>query len=187
MRINPIAYGIIVLAVFFGVILGFQAAGVWSVSGKVNSSGDAVQPSAADVETIKGWMTLEQVSTTYNVRLADLLAQFELPAGTPATTAIKDLESDVFSVTALRDWLLSRQNGSPVERTSIPSDMAASPKPDQVKPAETEPLTPTATVHAVPERTITGKPPSRNCWTGAYRKKRSKTLLVEICPQPPRS
>jgi hypothetical protein len=63
MRINPIVYGILVLTVFFGVILGFQAAGIWSISGKVDASGQAIQPSAADVNTIKGWMTCSSSSS----------------------------------------------------------------------------------------------------------------------------
>ena len=108
MRINPIIYGVFVLVVFFGIILGFQAAGIWSTSGKVTASGEQAQPSAADVNTIKGWMTLEQVSTTFNVPLADLLMQFDLPLDTPPETALKDLESDTFDVTALRDWLQSQ-------------------------------------------------------------------------------
>ncbi len=40
MRINPIIYGVLVLVVFFGIILGFQAAGIWSISGKVTASGE---------------------------------------------------------------------------------------------------------------------------------------------------
>ncbi len=35
MRINPFIYGVFVLVVFMGTILGFQAAGIWSVSGKI--------------------------------------------------------------------------------------------------------------------------------------------------------
>ena len=60
MKIKPVVYGIVVITVFFGVILGFQAAGVWSTSGKVDSSGKSIQPSAADPSTIKGWMTFER-------------------------------------------------------------------------------------------------------------------------------
>jgi hypothetical protein len=108
MRIKPIIYGVFVLVVFFGIILGFQAAGIWSTSGKVTASGEQAQPFAADVNTIKGWMTLEQVSTTFNVPVADLLKQFDLPSDTLPTTALKDLESDTFDITALRDWLQSR-------------------------------------------------------------------------------
>ncbi len=108
MRLNPIVYGILVLFVFLGTILGFQAAGFWSVSGKLTAAGDTQQPSAVDVNTIKGWMTLEQITATYDVPLAEILRQFDLPADTPAATAIKDLESDLFSVTELRTWLLIR-------------------------------------------------------------------------------
>jgi hypothetical protein len=108
MKINPVIYGLIVLAVFLGVIVGFQQAGVWSTSGKVNSSGDRVQPSVEDVNSIKGWMTIEQVSTTFNVPVADILAAFDLPADTPATTALKDLESVAFDIPSLRAWLEER-------------------------------------------------------------------------------
>ncbi len=108
MRINPFVYGAIVLAVFLGVIFGFQGAGVWSTSGKADSSGKAIQPSAADVNSIKGWMTLEQVSATFGVSPAEILSAFNLPADTPASTALKDLESDTFDIPALRTWLKNR-------------------------------------------------------------------------------
>ena len=62
MRIKPYLFGILVLVIFLGTILAFQAAGIWSISGKTTASGEAVQPSADDVNTIKGWMTLEQIS-----------------------------------------------------------------------------------------------------------------------------
>ncbi len=110
MKINPFMYGIIVLLVFMGVIFGFQTAGIWSVSGKVDASGNAIQPSAADVNSIKGWMTLEQISTTFNVPVADILTAFNLPTDTPSSIAIKDLESDTFDTTALRTWLAQRQS-----------------------------------------------------------------------------
>jgi hypothetical protein len=109
MKINPIVYGVIVLVVFMGIILGFQGAGIWSTSGKVDTSGKALQPSAADVNTIKGWMTLEQVSATFGVPVADILSAFNLPADTPASTALNDLESDTFDIPTLRTWLQNRQ------------------------------------------------------------------------------
>ena len=105
MKINPFVYGILVVSVFLGVIYGFRAAGVWSVSGKIDSGGKAIQPSAEDVNTIKGWMTLEQVSSTFDIPVADILSAFNLPADTPASTALKDLEGDSFDMTLLRTWL----------------------------------------------------------------------------------
>ena len=113
MKINPFVYGIIVLLVFFGIIIGFQQAGIWSTSGKVNSSGQQIQPSAGDSSSIKGWMTLEQVSTTFDVPVAEILLAFNLPVDTPASTALKDLESDTFSVSVLRTWLEERSPLTP--------------------------------------------------------------------------
>ncbi len=110
MRINPFIYGMFVLMVFLGVVLGFQGFGLWSTSGKVDVSGRTVQPSAADVNTIKGWMTLEQVSTTFKVPVAEILSAFDLPADTPALTALKDLESDTFDIILLRSWLSERSS-----------------------------------------------------------------------------
>jgi len=113
MKINPFVYGLIVLLVFLGTIFAFQQAGVWSTSGKVDGAGQQIQPSSGDVNTIKGWMTLEQVSTEFNVPVPDILVAFDLPADTPASMAIKDLESDTFSVSGLRIWLQERQPSVP--------------------------------------------------------------------------
>jgi len=110
MRINPFVFGALVLAVFLGVIAAFQGADVWSVSGKISSSGERVTPSATDVETVKGWMTLEQVSTTYDVPVEDILEVFALPADVAPSTALKELESDTFSVIELRAWLQEHYN-----------------------------------------------------------------------------
>ncbi len=108
MKINPFLYGVFVLSVFLGIIMGAQQLGFWSTSGKVDSSGRAVQPSSADVNSIKGWMTLEQVSTTFSVPTSEILSAFSLPADTPPSAALKDLESDQFSIPALRSWLEAR-------------------------------------------------------------------------------
>ena len=156
MKIKPVVYGIVVITVFFGVILGFQAAGVWSTSGKVDSSGKSIQPSAADPSTIKGWMTFEQIVTTYNVPLADILAQFNLPASTPITTAVKDLESDTFETSALIAWLQSLSVTSEVP-VSTPDAVVATPTPTSLTTEGSDSLTPTATEHLAPDRTITGK------------------------------
>ena len=43
MKINPFVYGILVVGVFLGVIYGFRAVGVWSVSGKIDGQGKEVQ------------------------------------------------------------------------------------------------------------------------------------------------
>jgi hypothetical protein len=156
MRINPVVFGFLVLGVFLGTVWGFQGAGIWSVSGKVDREGQAVQPSAEDVNTIKGWMTLEQVSQIYHVTLEAITQQFNLPADTPATTAVKDLESDTFSVEGLREWLqtlpqpvLPIEDAEPTQVPLITPELAVEPDQPTAMPAPTE--------HATPEKTITGK------------------------------
>jgi len=154
MRIKPFIFGILVLVIYFGTLQAFKAAGIWSISGKVTSGGQAVQPSADDVNTIKGWMTLEQISTAYNVPLAELLQQFNLPADTPASTPIKDLESEVFSVSNLRTWLQSRAQPAETGSTPLPA-ATATPTPAVVPTAVL--ATPQPTQHVAPEKMITGK------------------------------
>jgi hypothetical protein len=156
MKIKPIVYGIVVLSVFFGIILGFQAAGVWSTSGKVDPSGKAIQPSDSDPTSIKGWMTLEQIVTTYNVPLADILTQFNLPVTTPITTAVKDLESDTFDTSALIAWLQSRTLPADVPTATLEPTVAALAT-TQISTEISEVVTPAATEHLAPDRTITGK------------------------------
>jgi hypothetical protein len=156
MRINSFLYGAFVLIVFFGTILGFRAAGVWSTSGKVDASGREIQPSAGDIDSIKGWMTLEQVATAFNIPVADILSRFDLPADTPPTTAIKDLESETFDTTNLKDWLASL--AQPTDDLSEPGSLT--PVPTQLEtPTPRALLTPdlTPTEHVQEARTITGK------------------------------
>ena len=109
MKVNPFVFGIVILAVFFGVIAGAKAMGAWSVSGKLTSSGEKLAPTGQSVDEIKGWMTLGDVTEAYNVSLSDILAEFELPADTPETAQLKALESDTFSVTSLRAWIAVQQ------------------------------------------------------------------------------
>jgi hypothetical protein len=109
MRIKPFVYGLLVLALFFGVIGGAKATGSWAVSGKLTGTGEKVQPTGTNVEEIKGWMTLDDISAAYKVPVAEILAAFDLPADTPGAAQIKSLESPTFSPRNLRDWLAARQ------------------------------------------------------------------------------
>jgi len=131
MRINPFVYGILVLSLFTGVIFAFRSAGVWSISGKADAQGNRVAPSADDPETIKGWMTLGEIAAAYQVTLDEIIAQFQLPTDTPAETAVKDLESETFSVSGLREWLAARieQDGS-----LPPPAQVVTPAPTQTVP-----------------------------------------------------
>ena len=108
MKINPFIYGVVVLVLFFGVIGVAKATNNWSVSGKISATGEKVAPTGANPDEIKGWMTLADVSKAYNIPLADIVAQFKLPADTPETKQIKELESDTFSTTGFREWVKTK-------------------------------------------------------------------------------
>jgi len=112
-RIAPVAYGLLVVAVF-GVVIGLgMASGTFQTSGRTTAGGERVAPQGESVSEIKGWMAVGDVATAWDVPLPEILAAFDLPAETEPSTALKDLESDLFSVTALRDWLEARAAGAP--------------------------------------------------------------------------
>jgi hypothetical protein len=108
MKVNPYLYGVLVLVLFFGVIGVAKATGNWSVSGKILTSGEKVMPTGTNPDELKGWMTLADVSKAYNIPVTEMVAQFQLPADTPETKQVKELESDTFSVTGLRTWMKTR-------------------------------------------------------------------------------
>jgi len=110
LHVSGLAYAALVLALFFGTIAIAQSAGLWSVSGKLSPDGAPVQLSGADPAEVKGWMTIQAVVDAYHVDQAALYARFSIPAETPPSTALKDLEAIApdFSVTALRDWLATQ-------------------------------------------------------------------------------
>ena len=108
MRIRPALFGILVLVVFLGTVGIAAATGNWSTSGRTTGGGRDVTLSGGSVAEIKGWMAVGDIAEAWAIPLAEMLAAFELPADTAPSTALKDLESDLFSVSALRDWLAAR-------------------------------------------------------------------------------
>ena len=108
MKLNPFVFGVLVLAVFMGTVLSAQATGNWSISGKVTATGEKVTATGANPDEIKGWMTLGEVSAAYGTPLEEIVKQFELPAGTDGKKQLKELESEMFSTTKLKEWLKLR-------------------------------------------------------------------------------
>jgi hypothetical protein len=109
-RVNLVVYAALVLVLFLGVIETAKLAGVWSTSGKLTASGEQVQITGTDPAEIKGWMTINDVITAYQVPKDEFYAQFKIPADLPVATPLKDIEPLVpdFSVTTVRDWLAAR-------------------------------------------------------------------------------
>jgi len=106
-KVNHYMFGVSVVVLLLAVIVGAQVLGWWSTSGRVDQKGAPVQLKGSDPAEIKGWMTLEQISTAYNIPVPEIIAAFQLPADTPGSTAIKDLEGVGvdFTTTNLRNWI----------------------------------------------------------------------------------
>jgi hypothetical protein len=111
-RIAPVAYGILVLAVFFGAIGIAYATGAWQTTGRTAGEGRPALQGVSAVE-VKGWMAVGEVADTFGVPYEELLAAFALPADTDPGAPLKELESDAFSVMALREWLAAEGYSTP--------------------------------------------------------------------------
>lgn len=92
MRVNKYLMPALSIAVLFAVVLVAQVAGVWQVTGSTTVI--AVDGSGrGDPDQIKGKMTLDEIIQGYGIPQADLYAALKIPADTPTSTKVKDLES----------------------------------------------------------------------------------------------
>lgn len=109
-RIHPVLYAALGLALILLPVQLAQIAGVWTTSGKVGGDGKAITVTGADPAEIKGWMTVQQVLDGYAVPKDDFYAKFGVPADAPPATPLKELEKLVpgFSVDTVRAWLAER-------------------------------------------------------------------------------
>ena len=73
------------------------------------SSGERVAPAAgASTSDIKGWMSIQDVLDAYPVTKDVMYAHFAIPADTPTTTTLSELnEGEVATVDipSLRSWI----------------------------------------------------------------------------------
>lgn len=115
-RVPTVLPLVLALLLAAGAVVGAQATGFWSTSGRqVSATGTSTaeekdtSTAPTAIEDVKGWMTLDQVvrGGFPGVTEASLRARFEIPADVPLSTALKDLAESVpgFEVTALREWL----------------------------------------------------------------------------------
>ena len=61
-RIPPVAYGLLVIAIFAGVIGIGMATGTFQTSGRTTAGGERVAPQGESVAEIKGWMAVGDVA-----------------------------------------------------------------------------------------------------------------------------
>jgi hypothetical protein len=120
-RLPHVAFGVLVVAVFLGTIGLGAMSGAWQTSGRTpagagqggRGGGEQAAPGGGSTADVKGWMAVGDVAAAWDVPLPELLSAFGLPADTLPSTALKDLESELFSVGALRDWLAARAPAAP--------------------------------------------------------------------------
>lgn len=121
MRVHRYVLPAIVLVALLGSVLVGKLTGDWTTTGKGEILVDA--SGAPDPEGIKGWMTLQEVSDTYGIPLAELYAGLGVPADAPPTTAMKDLEGIIpdFETATARLWVANYQAEHPgAAPTSVP-------------------------------------------------------------------
>lgn len=128
MRIRPVLFGLFALIVFLAPVVIAQATGTWATSGRAAAGADA-GPGAGDGAgggngggtgdgggrvvvpgDARGWMTLAEVAEANAVDVAEIVAAFGLPPTIDPGTRLSELESDSFSVEALRTWLAARSS-----------------------------------------------------------------------------
>ncbi len=143
MKVNKYLLPIVFVVVLLGGVGIAQATGLWTTSGRdVIMTDDEGNP---DPAWIKGWMTLEQVSTGYGIPLDVLYQQLGVPAETSPQTALKDLETIVpgFEIdlarTVVADYLGG--TGATPQLSPIPG---VTPTPAEPVPALVETTAPAA-------------------------------------------
>lgn len=133
MKLNPIAYGALAVLLFAAPVAGAIATGAWQTTGGPGmgagggggqgggqagsgiegagggQGGGFVLPDDPDVMDVRGRTSIGDVAAAWDIPLTEVLAAFDLPADTPAASQLRELESDTFSVAALREWLAARE------------------------------------------------------------------------------
>ncbi len=96
--VSPLVLGAATLAIFFGIVLATQCAGVWKArpDSLTEITGQGVTLDAAN---IRGFMSLNDIERTYGVPAGELIRRLGLPGDTDQTKPVKDvmkpLERDV--------------------------------------------------------------------------------------------
>lgn len=110
LNVNIFIYMLVGMMLFFGTCAGAQSAGWWSTSGKVKITGEKVTATGVDPAEIRGFMTIREVLSAYNVTWDEFRQQFNLSTETSLDSPLNTLEQAApgFSVTNVRTWLTQR-------------------------------------------------------------------------------
>ncbi len=134
MPVNKFFLPILTVLALFGSYLIARASGVWSVSGKQSINVEQMTTGA----DVRGWMTLEQLSSGYAIPQDDLYILLGIPAEIAPETALKDLEGVIpdFEISVVRERIDAHLAGSPAPITT-PSPVLPEPQAPAVSPTPT--------------------------------------------------
>jgi len=114
MTVNRWVMPILVIVLLVGTVVGAQATGVWTTTGRGTMSagqgpggGGGAGTGDGSGQTIKGWMTLTDVAAATGLPVATVagLTGADDPSAVPVDTALSGLEAVVpgFTMTGFRD------------------------------------------------------------------------------------
>lgn len=89
-RISKYIYGFLIIAILLGGIGIAKLVGVWEVSAKYNLDGSEVV--LIDVDDIKGYMSLDEVISSFNLDKEEMYQYMKFPADLPTSTLFKDIK-----------------------------------------------------------------------------------------------
>ena len=86
--ISPLITIIIVMALFFGAIFAFQAAGVYKLTPDAIKTGESIK-----YDEIKGYMTIEEAALATKTELKDFYTKFKIPENVPKAVKMKEIQN----------------------------------------------------------------------------------------------
>lgn len=152
MSVPKLLLPVLMIAAVLGSVLVGQATGAWAVSGKTMIDVNSL----ASAEDIKGWMTIQQVSTGLNIDLAALYAIMGLSPDIAPETAMKDLEK---IVEGFETSLVRGRVATYLETGEIPAVEAGPAASSESTPEATPAPAPTPT--PAPELSATAHVPAQ--------------------------
>jgi ferredoxin len=86
--ISPLVTIIIVMALFFGSIFAFQAAGIYKLTPDALKIGESI-----NYDEIKGYMTIEEAAKSTKTELKDFYIKFKIPENVPKNVKMKEIKN----------------------------------------------------------------------------------------------
>lgn len=86
--VKPFYVIVLVMAVFFGSIFAFQAAGYYELKPERPTAGETIS-----LEEVKGYMSIEEAAEGVNLDIKEFYAKFSIPENVPPETKMKEIKN----------------------------------------------------------------------------------------------